>query len=304
MISREMCVLLDDFRQKKKLSMIKFTDEIVSLRQYKRYLYGTSEMPFKMFVDLCSRIQTDPMYLIFELERKRIEQLTTLDDLNQAIITNDYKKADEIIEQFKAETLLDQANETYFQVQLLLMGFYKKEMPDVFYANQCAKLINYPAILTHDILSSIEMSGLALMLNFLPQPERQPVLDKLDRIVTEKAFEFINKDFYMLNSIRLKLAREYGMLRDFDKVIPLCEQVVRACENYQSYFNLDLAYYYLALSYMHLKDMEKAHHYLEKMYFALKVKPNVSAYEKYNKLIQKDFGFDFDALIQNRQPKY
>lgn len=284
--------------------MIKFTDEIVSLRQYKRYLYGTSEMPFKMFVDLCSRIQTDPMYLIFELERKRIEQLTTLDDLNRAIITNDYKKADDIIEQLKTETLLDQANETYFQVQLLLLGYYKKEMPDVFYANQCAKLINYPAILTHEMLSSIEMSGLALMLNFLPQHERQPVLDKLDRIVTEKAFEFINKDFYMLNSIRLKLAREYGMLRDFDKVIPLCEQVVRACENYQSYFNLDLTYYYLALSYKHLKDLEKAHHYLDKMYFALKVKPNVSAYDKYNKLIFKDFGFDFDTLIQNRQPKY
>lgn len=304
MISREMCVLLDDFRQKKKLSMIKFTDEIVSLRQYKRYLYGTSEMPFKMFVDLCSRIQTDPMYLIFELERKRIEQLTTLDDLNRAIITNEYKKADDIIEQLKTETLLDPANETYFQVQLLLLGFYKKEMPDVFYANQCAKLIHYPEILTHDILSSIEMSGLALMLNFLPQNERQPVLDKLDRIVTDKAFEFINKDFYMLNSIRLKLAREYGMLRDFDKVIPLCEQVVRACENYQSYFNLDLTYYYLALSYKHLKDLEKAHHYLEKMYFALKVKPTISAYEKYNKLILKDFGFDFESLIQNRQPKY
>lgn len=304
MISREMCVLLDDFRQKKKLSMIKFTDEIVSLRQYKRYLYGTSEMPFKMFVDLCGRIQTDPMYLIFELERKRIEQLTTLDDLNRAIITNDYQKADEIIEALKSETLLDKANEIYFQVQLLLMGFYKKEMPDVFYANQCAKLINYPAILTHDILSSIEMSGLALMLNFLPQNERQPVLDKLNTLVTEKAFEFINKDFYMLNSIRLKLAREYGMLRDFDKVVPLCTQVVRACENYQSYFNLDLTYYYLALSYKHLNDVEKAHHYLEKMYFALKVNPNVSAYEKYNKLILKDFGFDFESLIQNRQPKY
>ena len=73
--------------------MIKFTDEIVSLRQYKRYLYGTSEMPFKMFVELCGRIHIDPQYLIFELERKRIEQLTTLDDLNRAVITNDYAQA-------------------------------------------------------------------------------------------------------------------------------------------------------------------------------------------------------------------
>ncbi|MCU0104094.1 hypothetical protein N7603_00270 [Acholeplasma vituli] len=304
MISREMCVLLDDFRQKKKLSMIKFTDEIVSLRQYKRYLYGTSEMPFKMFVELCARIHIDPQYLIFELERKRIEQLTTLDDLNRAVITNDYTQANLLIKQLREETLLDKANETYFELLILLMSFYKKEFPDHHYANACAKLIGYPEILNHDMLSAVEIGGLSMMLNFLPQSDRRPVMDKLDEIVTKKAFEFINKDFYTLNFVRLKLAREYGMLRDFDKVIPMCEQVVRSCENYNSYYNLDLAYYYLSLSYKHLKDMEKAHHYLEKMYYALKVKPNMSAFEKYNKIIVGDFGFDFETLMTSRKKNY
>lgn len=303
MISREMCVLLDDFRQKKKLSMIKFTDEIVSLRQYKRYLYGTSEMPFKMFVELCGRIHIAPQYLIFELERKRIEQLTTLDDLNRAVITNDYAQSNLLIKQLREETLLDKTNETYFELSILLMSFYKKEFPDHHYANACAKLIGYPEILNHDMLGAVEIGGLSMMINFLPQTERRPVMDKLDEIVTKKAFEFINKDFYTLNFVRLKLAREYGMLRDFDKVIPMCEQVVRSCENYNSYFNLDLAYYYLSLSYKHLKDMEKAHHYLEKMYYALKVRPNVSAFEKYNKIIVGDFGFDFETLMMNRKNK-
>jgi tetratricopeptide (TPR) repeat protein len=304
MISREMCILLDDFRTKKNTSMIKFTDGVVSLRQYKRYLYGTSEMPFKMFVELCERISLDPMFMVYELERKRIDQINKIDDFNKAVIATDYGLAEKLMLEIRKEVLYDRANEIYFQLNVLLMEYQQKKYPNTHFANACAQLIHYPDILRYDMMNGVEITGLSMMLNFLPKDEILPIMDKLLEIINKQAYSFLSKDFYSMNYVRLKLAKEYGIMRKFEPVIDICHQVLKDCEDNQSYFNMDLVYYYLCLSYKHLNDMEKAHHYIEKLYYVTKVKLSDASYHRFNKLIEKDFGFDFDTLLSNNTKKY
>jgi len=304
MISREMCVLLDDFRAKKNLSMVNFIEGVVSLRQYKRYLYGTSEMPFKMFVELCDRVNVEPLYMVYELERKRIDQANRLDVFSQAIIAHDFKKAEALMRDLSNEVMYDQNNEVYFKLNILQLDYYLKKYPNAHLANVCAELIHYPDILKHDVMNGVELVGLSLLLNFIPNEERFPIMDKLYQIITTGAYTFISKDFYQMNSVSLGVAKMYGMNKDDVKVIEICNEVLKACEFNESYFNLDLTYYFLSLAYKHLGKIEESHQYIEKLYHATKVKPSDASYERFNKLILKDYGFDFETLLANKTKKY
>ena len=303
MISREMCILLDDYRNKKNTSMIKFTDGIVSLRQYKRYLYGTSEMPFKMFVELCDRIQLDPTFLVYDLERKRIEQLNRLDEFSNAIIYHDYEKAESMILDFKKETFLDKMNAIYFELTILQMDLYLKKYPNAYYGNEIARLINYPEILNYNMMNGVELSGLAMLIEFVSGDEKRVIMDKLNQIITTKSYSFLAKDFYNLSYVRLKVAKEFGREKEFQKVIEICNLVLKDTDKFNSYFNLDHLYYYMCLAYRGLNDMEKAHYYIEQLYYAIKIQRDDAILTKYNRLITKDFGFNFEELFAN-QKKY
>ncbi len=301
MISREMCILLDDYRTKKNTSMIKFTDGIVSLRQYKRYLYGTSEMPFKMFVELCDRIQLDPTFLVYDLERKRIDQLNRLDDFSTAVINHDFDKAENMIAEFKKEIFLDKANEVYFKLSILQMDYYLKKFPDAYFGNEISVLINYPSILNHNMMNGVELSGLSMLLGFVVGDERRIIMDKLNQIITTKSYSFLAKDFYTLSFVRLKVAKEFGMEKEYQKVIDICLLVLKDTDKFNSYFNLDHLYYYMCLAYRGLNDMEKAHYYVEQLYYAIMIQRDDAILAKYNRLITKDFGFNFEELFANKK---
>ncbi|MDG0889000.1 hypothetical protein [Paracholeplasma manati] len=304
MISREMCVLLDDFRAKKNLSMLNFIDGVVSLRQYKRYLYGTSEMPFKMFVELCDRVSVEPLYMVYELEHKRIDQANRLDVFSNAIIARDFDQAEALMRDLSKEVMIDQNNEIYFKLNILQLDYYLKKYPNAHLAKVCAELIHYPDILKHDVMNGVELVGLSLLLNFIPNEERFPIMDKLYQIIKTGAYTFISKDFFQMNSVSLGVAKMYGMNKDDVKVIELCNEVLKACDFNESYFNLDLTYYFLSLAHRNLGKTEEAHQYIEKLYHATKVKIENGSYDRFNALIKKDFGFDFETLLANKLKKY
>ena len=281
--------------------MIKFTDGIVSLRQYKRYLYGTSEMPFKMFVELCDRIQLDPTFLVYDLERKRIDQLNRLDDFNTAVINHDFDKAEKMISDFKKDIFLDKANEVYFKLSILQMDYYLKKFPDAYFGNEISKLINYPSILNHNMMNGVELSGLSMLLGFVVGDERRIIMDKLNQIITTKSYSFLAKDFYTFSYVRLKVAKEFGMEKEYQKVIDICLLVLKDTDKFNSYFNLDHLYYYMCLAYRGLNDMEKAHYYIEQLYYAIMIQRDDAILAKYNRLITKDFGFNFEDLFANKK---
>lgn len=258
-------------------------------------------MPFKMFVELCDRIQLDPTFLVYDLERKRIDQLNRLDDFNTAVINHDFDKAENMIAEFKKEIFLDKANEVYFKLSILQMDYYLKKFPDAYFGNEISVLINYPSILNHNMMNGVELSGLSMLLGFVVGDERRIIMDKLNQIITTKSYSFLAKDFYTFSYVRLKVAKEFGMEKEYQKVIDICLLVLKDTDKFNSYFNLDHLYYYMCLAYRGLNDMEKAHYYVEQLYYAIMIQRDDAILSKYNRLISKDFGFDFETLFSNKK---
>lgn len=300
MKSRELCILLDDLRQTKKLSMESYIDGIVSLRQYKRYLYGTSEMPYKIFLKLSDRLGWNPMNILYELDQKKVSQLQRLDTFYNHVVSYQFDAASKLAEQLKKETFIDPTFETYFRIGLLLMEYWKSPTNPVSYATRCAELIDYPAILKNEVLNPIELLALSILMTFVQGSEKDDIISKLEQVITSSSFHFLGKDFYVVQFIHVKLAKEYGIRKQNEQVIKICLKAVEYAKLNYSYFNLDYLYYYLALAYRNIQDMEKAHQYLKKLVIDLEVQDNHEKKDKFEQLVTSDFILSFHQISQGQ----
>ena len=296
MISRDLCLLLDSIRKKKNISMNDFVFDVVSLRQYKRYLYGTSEMPYKIFMDLSNKLNVDPMQILLEIEKSKVKQLNKLDTLFQLVTSQNMKSAMELAKEIENEGIIDTSNNIYFEITKLMIEFNQDQAPNHYYANKCANLIDYPNILKADSLNPIELFSLTILLNFVSTDEKNTIIKKVSQVINSNTFTFLNKNNRIMIYMYVKLAKEYGILKEFDEVIKICNKAIKFLENIDSHFNLDYFYYYLSLVYRNKEDHEKAHDYVRQLYYVLKVKNNPNKLKHFDALILKDFGFTFDEL--------
>jgi len=79
MKSKELCNYLERLRSARNMSQESFTTGITSLRQYRRYLSGESDLPFQVIDQLCDRLGIQTINLIRELETARIEESKEID---------------------------------------------------------------------------------------------------------------------------------------------------------------------------------------------------------------------------------
>lgn len=296
MKSRELCLLLDDLRQSKNLTMEEYTDKIVSLRQYKRYLYGTSEMPYKSFLKLSERLGWDPMNILYELNQKKVSQLQRLNTFYNYVVSYQYEEANRLSEELKKEVFYDAGNLTYLKIGLLLMEYFQSPGNPASYASRCAELIQYPEILKHDTLHSIDLLVLSVMLNFVQGNDKDPIINKLIQILKAPNYHYLGKDLYIVLFIHVKLAKEFGIKKQNDQVIEICQRAINYAKQHYSYFNLDYLYYYLSLAYRNKYDFQTAHACIQLLIDCLGIQQNSGKTEKFNRLIASDFGFSFQEF--------
>ncbi|PKK89393.1 MAG: hypothetical protein CVV62_01400 [Tenericutes bacterium HGW-Tenericutes-7] len=276
-----------------------FIENIVSLRQYKRYLYGTSEMPYKIFIKLCDKLKWNPMNILNELDQKKIAQLQTLDKFYNYVVSYNFDEASKLVNILKNTVFVDTNFETYFKIGLLLMEYWKSPTNPVSYANRCIELINYPIIMKNELFNPIELLALSVLLNFIQGNEKFDIIVKLENVLNSPNFHFLGKDFYVIQYIYVKLAKEYGIQKNDKKVIDLCEKSIKLAKLNYSYFNLDYLYYYLSLAYRNFDNVQKAHYYINLLIEVIDFQDNESKKNKFEHLIQSDFGFTFTSFKIN-----
>ena len=71
MKSQELCNYLERLRTARNISQESLAQGITSLRQYRRYMNGESEIPFQIIDQLCDRLGIKTINLIREIETSR-----------------------------------------------------------------------------------------------------------------------------------------------------------------------------------------------------------------------------------------
>lgn len=296
MNSRDICIALDDFRVKRKITREEFLDGVISIRQYKRYLYGETEMPFQILVKLSDKLNTKPYNLLYEinhLENKETEELNTF---YFKVVSNTLGKHLEAVLMNKSK-FYSKKNKVYHSLILYLHQFRSKNLKLHSFLERCSTLIDYPNILKYKIVDSIDFLGLVIILNY-SKTNRDQIAAKLYKIVTSDDGLISGRNKYLIPYAVINLVKYYGPLGEFDKSISLLNIGLNQLTEIRSNYLLDYHYYFLSLINYKTKNTKDFNHNLMKLYFVMHAEGNKQKIDFFKTLIQKDFDISPNQLLE------
>ncbi len=116
---------IESLRIEKKINQDVFLKNIVSDRQYRRYLNHESVMTLDVFLKLLRRLEYDITSFLTYIEQKQLDKKKPLFDIRSAMIDFDYNKAKTLIYNLQKTTQTNDID-AMLSLYLKLIDFYEK----------------------------------------------------------------------------------------------------------------------------------------------------------------------------------
>jgi len=297
MDSQELCIYIERFRSAKKISQENLTEGIVSLRQYRRYLNGESDMPFHIFLQMVDNLGLKTETVLREMENVRYEEYQYANKLYNCAVNYDFKGFDLLIKNNIYDHFIDQTNELFYNFSLLIKDYMQKKIDNKFALQKVSELLNYPQILKHEVITEIELLVLSFMTDVAGKVDQKKIVDRI--------FYFFNNSDQIITGgnnriiilIIAKFAKIFGIRDNYELVIEFCNIGIKRSQAYKSYYLNEYLYYYLSLAYYKLNNIEMFENSLKKCFNILEFDDNESKMKKFETLINEDYDLEFKKYV-------
>ncbi|VEU79917.1 helix-turn-helix domain-containing protein [Haploplasma axanthum] len=112
--SREIALFIEKLREYRNISQEEFLDDIVSMRQYRRYMNGDSTLSYVILDKLAIKLGFDAEFIIMELETEKIKQTQAVVNLYNAVATGNIDKSVELFMQINEKHLISENDRLLF----------------------------------------------------------------------------------------------------------------------------------------------------------------------------------------------
>ncbi|MCF7930566.1 MAG: helix-turn-helix domain-containing protein [Acholeplasmataceae bacterium] len=299
MKSKELCVFLERLRSARNLSQESFTDGVVSLRQYRRYLSGESEVPFQVIQLLTEKIGVKTDNLLREFEIVKVKETDLTYKLFNLAVNYAHEEYVKLSKELPLNEVIDKTNQLLYQHSMILDNLYSNKITVEEAALSTAELINYPDILDSQIITSVEMIILSSLLDFLDESHHLAIVEKAQKFITDPSLVITGGSEKMFIFILAKIAKFYGIHEDYENVIRLCERGVKQNLTIRSYYLMEYFYYYQALAFYKLDKLDAYEQMVVNCFNVLHFEGNLRKIEKFTRLIEEDFNIDFVEFVTN-----
>src|SRR3989339_128103 len=292
MKSKELSNYLERLRAARNISQESFTNGITSLRQYRRYLSGESDIPFQ----------------ILELETARIEESKEVDRFYNFVVYNNRDEIEQIREKYSGKEFLDYENKMVYEHSVILFDFMNQKINAEVATQQTKDLINFSKFSKQSIFTLTEMFILTSLLDLDPKStDKQLISSRLKSVLTDSSIVLGSSVNFAYQLVLFRLAKYAGINKDYNDVISYCKLALSHAVNNKNYYLLEYFYYYSSLAYFRLGDLENYQYHLMKCFVALHLDGNDKKIEKFTSMINRDFNISFaDFVIEHyrqKQPK-
>lgn len=297
MKSNGLCIYLEQIRSARNISQLSFVADVVSLRQYRRYLKGESDIPFNVVHQLTSKLGLKTDTILREFEVAKIEETKKINTLYNLAVNYAHKEFAQMSKTISEEHIIEQTNLLLYKHSVTLNDYYRKAITLHQVKEMNIDLINYPYILDQGILNTIELLVLTFLIDVLPVDERNRVIEKLSNYMSNPKIIISGGNERVLTLILARLAKHSGILQSFDQVIRFCDIAIDRNRTLFSYYLMDYFYYYKSLAYHKLGDDENFKLSLNKVFNILEFEGNENKFKKFVKLIDEDYDIDFKNYV-------
>jgi transcriptional regulator with XRE-family HTH domain len=289
---------LEKLRYGRKITQEEFVSGIVSLRQYQRYRYGECEIPYEKMEQFAERLGFSVNKLFSEFGQAKNKQLVKINQLYNAIVNHEEELGTSMMEELKDDIMIDGENETYFQHVVIVNDYQKGNIDKEQAIDQMLKLIDYPNVLKQKYFTDIEVLILSFLMEKMGKRDQNKILYRLT-ILFDDVSIMSGGSSIIYSLILMRMAKLYGIRKDYNQVIKLCKQGIQKGIEYKQYYLWEYFYYYIALSYFEMEDFKMFEDNLFKCFCVLQMEDLDDKIDKFTRLIKKDFKMNFFGFSLN-----
>lgn len=272
-------------------SQEKFVNDVCDVRQYRRYLSGSSSMPSGIFFSLIERLNMNieevlKFYLDTSKKEKKIVQ-----NLYNKLLSDHLDGLDIKLKELNESILIEKTDRMLLRFCTLLFDYKRKKITKYHYIEQVKKLINFNELMSYEILSLYEMIILSNINTDLNDSDSVLVINKLSEAL--KIYEINDLDsldFYLI--VLYTVIRIHGSNDHFEQAIELCDIGVRLSAQYHHYYLLSHLYYLKAYYFNKLNQIEERNKEIHLCINTLEISSQDSLVRKIYNLIAKEFKLD------------
>lgn len=285
---------MDKLRYERNLTQTKYLEDVISQRQYYRYLKGESLVPFEVISNLAKKLNLSVNQLIREYEVKYSEEINDSINLFNAVLDNNHTKIDMYNTKFINHEFINVNALTFYKTSNYLYQYNTKKLSKTALIEYLKELINYDDILNKNTLVDIELYLLGLIMQYSLN-DREVILDKFnDVFFNEKTLS--KSDIYLDLRMYFWIIKHNGILNKLDKVIEYSQMAIDYCHETFSYYLLEYFYYYKALAHYKLNQIKE---FEEEFFRSLLIINDlrVKRIDSFYNMFEKDFNINPNEFL-------
>jgi len=291
MESTSLVTYIEKIRYGRNISQEKMLDGIISIRQYRRYLYGEVEIPFGVVAQIASKMGVSANKLLLEFETEKNKERRLVQTYYNAVVTKNLDLADELLEKIVLERIMEMENKLLFLSAKANHDYFSGLIDKEQMILQQKSIVDYPKILTNKILTDSEMHILAIILD----GEKHTPMDIIKRF--EQVFEnnelHISGDNAAVNmQLVFWLAKYYGRQKNYRKTIEYCDLGIEKNKEFRTIYLMEYFCYYKALSYKRMGKIIEYRKALYKTMLYIEIIPEEGRVERFYQTIKKDLNIN------------
>ncbi len=297
MNSMELANYLEKIRFGRNVSQEEFVSGIVSIRQYQRYKNGDSVLPYEKIDQFAEKLGINTKKLMAEFERAKSQQYTKINQFYNAVANNDYKNALDLKKELDKDLIISEEGRKYYKHAKIVFKYYSRELTLEEVINRVSDLVDYPDILKQQYYTDVEVLILSFLLSVFTGKQQEMLLMKLNQLFENVDNIMAGDSEYIYTLILMRIAKTFGIRRDYPRVIYYCELGIDRGIQYKQYYLWEYFFYYKALAHYALGQSEQYDESLLKCYHVLNMEGNHAKISKFTSLIEKDFNINYKSYV-------
>lgn len=291
----KLLVFMDSLRYERKINQETFLSNIVSQRQYYRYIKGESEPNFEIITLLAEKLSLPIDRLINMFESEVLNEKKLVKDFFNLVLKKDFEKSQELYLIISKKNKLDTTSNLFLKIGKSLSDFYQGKITKINMIDQIKKACNYKILMKNNFLHDIELYSLGLIMEY-SQKDREEVLQKILTLM-KKSKIFTGGNRLYVSQIYFWILKNLGRLGKYDELIDISSMAIDYSNKEFNSYLIEYVYYYKALAHYRLgkiKECQDALYY--SIHKIMMLESNIQNH--FRDMIYKDFGYDMKTFYQ------
>ncbi len=298
MKSQELCNYLERLRSARNMSQETFTTGVVSLRQYRRYLNGESDIPFQVVDQLSEKLGVQTINLLREIEAARLEEQKDVDEFYNHVANYNFDVVKEKIAYLESKEFVDVSNKMLFDHALCMYKLFTNQINRDTAASFNKNLINMNKIHKQSIFTEVEMLILSSILDLTDDAKEASFISEKLKFYLMDSSTIISSNYNLgFNLVLYRLSKYSGKNKNYDDVIVYCDLGIKRNMKLTNMYLLEYFYYFKALAYYRQENYELYEKSLVRCFNALELENFDKKIKKFTDLINEDFNINFKQFI-------